>query len=916
VLGAMRARGGGQAPRASGMTHALPASGGTRAYLAPRVGGPTMRAGRCGGGGRVAEDGAEIAVVVPLFRQPALFVEAVGSVLRQVSAPGFRIVAVLDGCPYRQSLEAATALARAHAPRIAVLRQPNRGLPAARNAGLRFALQAWPECRAVHFLDADNRMGPHLLRRSWDALAAAGPGAGWAYGDFDLFGVRGAWSTAGAHSALQHLTENVCDAAVLVRREVFEAGVAFDERLRGGFEDWDFFLSAIGAGFRGVHVPEAGLAYRRRPESLLRAARREGPALAARLTRAHAALFAPRAILAREAAEAPRLLLADAASGVLCLDPDAPGEAVSRAALLARIAEGLARPGQAHAPAVLGFGAGAAWSALRRAGVLRGVVAAAERLLATVPAVSVTIAPGTGLALRPAAPEPAAPLLLLRGAALADAAQRVPARGLAVTLPVGGRPGAASADRPPAARVTAEDAPAPASEGDAAPPAERVALSFAPAAAIAEAWAADLPEALAALPPAPWRRDGRGARSGAAGRAARMAGAHPLLPLAPDPARRDIGFVLPRFGLGGVERAVAGIAAALRGLGWRTHLLVSGAETMAAPPPGAFDSLLLLPGADAERHAGGSAAHAGSPVPVLPEEGEAAEALLGLLAPMHAVLTTHAFAGLGLAARLRRLGVVTAVGLHVTERGAFGEPMGNPQIALGHEHALDLFVCHSARLARWCAAAGVPEEKLLRVVNAPGHATDGARIAAALAARGVAREGPLRALVLGRLDRQKGPDRLPALIAATAGAVAWRIVGRGELDAAPALPVPIEPPVSEPAAIDALYAAADVLVLPSRFEGVPLTVPEAQRMGCVPVAVAVGALDEAVADGVDGVLVPDGDDASVVAGLAAALRGLAADRARLTRLSAAAAERGAALGWEAAAVAIAARLVATASPGQ
>jgi glycosyltransferase involved in cell wall biosynthesis len=843
-----------------------------------------MRSGPGGGGRRVTEDGAEIAVVVPLFRQPALFVEAVGSVLRQVSAPGFRIVAVLDGCPYRQSLDAATALARAHAPRLAVLRQPNRGLPAARNAGVRFALDAWPDCRAVHFLDADNRMGPHLLRRSWDALAAAGPGAGWAYGDFDLFGVRGAWSTAGAHSALQHLTENVCDAAVLVRREVFEAGVAFHEGLRGGYEDWDFFLSAIGAGFRGVHVPQAGLAYRRRPESLLRAARREGPALAATLARTHAALFAPRAILAREAAEAPRLLLADAASGVLCLDPDAPGGAVSRAALLARIAEGLARPGQAHAPAVLGFGEGAAWSALRGAGVLRGVVAAAERLLATVPAVSVTITVGDGIGLRPAAPDAAAPVLVMRGAALADAAQRVPARGLAVTLPLG---------------------------AGAAPPG-----GFAPAAAIAEAWAADLPSALAALPPAPWRRDGRGARSGAAARAARMAGAHPLLPLAPDPARRDIGFVLPRFGLGGVERAVAGIAAALRGMGWRTHLLVSGAETMAAPPPGAFDSLLLLPGGDAERHGGGAAAHAGSPVPLLPEEGEAAEALLGLLAPMQAVLTTHAFAGLGLAGRLRRLGVTTAAGLHVTERGAFGEPMGNPQIALGHEHALDLFVCHSARLARWCAAAGVPEAKLLRVVNAPGHAADPARVAAALAARGVAREGPLRALVLGRLDRQKGPDRLPALIAATAGLVAWRIVGRGELDAAPALPVPIEPAVSEPAAIDALYAAADVLVLPSRFEGVPLTVPEAQRMGCVPVAVAVGALDEAVADAVDGVLVADGDDAQVVAGLAAALRSLAADPARLARLSAAAAARGAGLGWEEAARAIAARLVATASLGQ
>jgi glycosyltransferase involved in cell wall biosynthesis len=786
---------------------------------------------RRGKGGDVTEDEGlvEVAVVVPLSREPALFVETVASVLRQVSPPVFRIVAVLHGMAYRQSEAAATALARAHAPRIALLRQAAESVAAARNAGLRFARAAWPTLRAFAVLDEGDRLGPRALRRAWDALAAA-PAAGWAYGDADMVGQRGGRSAAGAHSPLQHLTEQACEATLLLRRELFDAGLAFDEALPPDAAWWDLHLAAIARGSGGVFVPEAGLFRRRRPEAA-------APPMPPR----HPALFAPRAILAREVAEAPRLLLAGPEAGSFCLDPDAPAPPVPRDAALARLAAGLANPGAQHAPALLAFGEDAAFAALRRAGLLRGVIASAERAGAAI-GVGVGAAPEIGL--RPAPPPADPALLLLPAEALASPAARAPKQGVIVTVP---------------------DAPA-----------------LAGAAAIAETWAAGLPAALAALPPRPWRRDTRGPRSTSASRAARAIGAWPLPPLAPDPSRRDIGFVLPRFGLGGVERATACLAAALRRQGWRTHLAVTGRDSLAPPPAGAFDT--LLPFGEAEE-----------------------DALLGLLAPMHAVLTTHSAEGLTLAPRLRRLGVVTAAGLHMMEPAA----LGTPHAVLAEAASLDLLVCHSERLARWCAAAGVPEERILALANAPGHEADPARIAAALAARRARPPGPLRALVLGRLDRQKGPDRLAALVEATRGRVAWRIVGRAELDAPPDLPLPVEPPVQDAASLDALYAWADVLVLASRYEGVPLTVLEAQRMGCVPVAPRVGALDEAIADGTDGVLVPEMD---VVARLAEALLSLAADAPCLRRLAEAAASRGATRSWDAAAVALSAALPRSAAP--
>ena len=71
--------------------------------------------------------------------------------------------------------------------------------------------------------------------------------------------------------------------------------------------------------------------------------------------------------------------------------------------------------------------------------------------------------------------------------------------------------------------------------------------------------------------------------------------------------------------------------------------------------------------------------------------------------------------------------------------------------------------------------------------------------------------------------------------------------------------------------IPSLMAAADVVVLPSRMEGLPLAVLEAMACARPVVATAVGGVAEAVADGETGRLVPAGDPAALAAALAALL---------------------------------------------
>ncbi len=84
-----------------------------------------------------------------------------------------------------------------------------------------------------------------------------------------------------------------------------------------------------------------------------------------------------------------------------------------------------------------------------------------------------------------------------------------------------------------------------------------------------------------------------------------------------------------------------------------------------------------------------------------------------------------------------------------------------------------------------------------------------------------------------------------------------------------------------------ILAAADIFVLPSLSEGLPLALVEAMSFGLPSVASRVGGVPEVVTDDVDGLLVPPSDPAS----LATAIRLLLEDPARRSRLGDAARTR-------------------------
>jgi glycosyltransferase involved in cell wall biosynthesis len=138
-------------------------------------------------------------------------------------------------------------------------------------------------------------------------------------------------------------------------------------------------------------------------------------------------------------------------------------------------------------------------------------------------------------------------------------------------------------------------------------------------------------------------------------------------------------------------------------------------------------------------------------------------------------------------------------------------------------------------------------------------------------------------LFIGRLDRQKGLDILAASVSGLEDRVMLRIAGevvRGSAGTPTASNIQYLGWLTPPQIAGQLQQA-DLVVMPSRWEGFGLAALEAMRAGKPVIASAAGGLPEVVADGISGRLVPPGD----VSALRAAL--LADDDASLRQMGAA-----------------------------
>jgi glycosyltransferase involved in cell wall biosynthesis/SAM-dependent methyltransferase len=177
-----------------------------------------------------------VSVVIPCYNHARFLPDAIASVRAQSHRP-VEIVVVDDG-----SEDDTPRVAAAH-PDVRYVRQENRGLAAARNAGMHASRGEY-----LVFLDADDRLLPHALEVGLACLAAH-PDAAFASGAYRFIREDGSPAREmplppvdpDAYAAFLRGNHVGMHAAVIFRREALEEIGGYDPTLRA-CEDYDVYL--------------------------------------------------------------------------------------------------------------------------------------------------------------------------------------------------------------------------------------------------------------------------------------------------------------------------------------------------------------------------------------------------------------------------------------------------------------------------------------------------------------------------------------------------------------------------------------------------------------------------------------------------------------------------------------------------
>ncbi len=184
----------------------------------------------------------DIEAVITSFNQKSMIYDAVQSLCRQTSKPK-RIIIADDGTTDEASVKILNEIEadRKIPVPLQIIRQANSGVSAARNAGIR-------QTRAplILVLDGDDSLEATFIEETC-RLLYGNPSMIAASSWLHTFGVLEATVHPAGGDAAAFLSRNCCPATHIFRRETWQKCGGYDETMRSGFEDWDFFLNMLEA---------------------------------------------------------------------------------------------------------------------------------------------------------------------------------------------------------------------------------------------------------------------------------------------------------------------------------------------------------------------------------------------------------------------------------------------------------------------------------------------------------------------------------------------------------------------------------------------------------------------------------------------------------------------------------------------
>ena len=202
-----------------------------------------------------------VSVIIPCYNQGEYVDEAVDSVLAQ-TYQDFEIIIVNDGSTDEFTSE---KLKNYNKPKTKVIHTVNQGLSAARNNGIRASIG-----ELILPLDADDKIANSYIEKAVTLLENG----------FDIgvvttnqviffgakYGLEGNAKEGSTELFIGHYNNQV--ACSLFRKDGWIECGGYDETMRDGFEDWEFWLRLTDIGLKVATIKEPLFFYRIKEDSM------------------------------------------------------------------------------------------------------------------------------------------------------------------------------------------------------------------------------------------------------------------------------------------------------------------------------------------------------------------------------------------------------------------------------------------------------------------------------------------------------------------------------------------------------------------------------------------------------------------------------------------------------------------------
>jgi glycosyltransferase involved in cell wall biosynthesis len=201
----------------------------------------------------------KVSIIVPCFNHAKYLEECIQSV-KQQSYTDWECIIVDDG----SSDDTQTVSRKLENERITYIYQENKGLSGARNTGIRKATGDY-----ILPLDADDTLNPLALEKMIEVFQR-NPETLVVFSDTVTFGHLQKKSNLKENFTLKELLlGNKLYCTSMFPKKYFDKGIIYDENLRHGFEDWEFWIQLMsshrGKSFTKIDYPVFN--YRSHPET-------------------------------------------------------------------------------------------------------------------------------------------------------------------------------------------------------------------------------------------------------------------------------------------------------------------------------------------------------------------------------------------------------------------------------------------------------------------------------------------------------------------------------------------------------------------------------------------------------------------------------------------------------------------------